>query len=141
MACGKTVAFPERATPCKPSFHQLYAGTPRRGIAAATSCICETFSSRVMRETRSFTRCSRGRLGSRYAARAGSLVAEGFSAVWAPRLNTLNNRKRSVVKSCEKQLDMAKILSQSMFVSPLLALEAARHPSAGLTPEETMQPR
>src|SRR6266851_557243 len=108
MACGKTVAFPARATPCKPSFHQLYAVMPRRGIGAATSCICETFSSRVMRETRSFTRCSRGRLGSRYAARVGSVAAEEFSAVWANRLEALTNKKTSVVNSCEKRLDMAK---------------------------------
>src|SRR6266436_2895698 len=112
IAWGKTVAFPERATPCKPSFHQLYAGTPSRGIAAATSCICETFSSRVMRETRSFTRCSSGRPGSRYAARAGSFAAEGFVAVWAVKLEAPIKRQRDVVKSCEKRLDMAKILSQ-----------------------------
>src|SRR5216117_3116990 len=87
MAWGKTVAFPARATPCKPSFHQLYAGMLRRGIAGATSCICETLSSRVMRETRSFTRCSKGRLGSRYAARAGSFAAEVFDAVCAVKLD------------------------------------------------------
>ena len=27
IACGNTVASPERATPCSASFHQLYAGT------------------------------------------------------------------------------------------------------------------
>src|SRR5258708_39732612 len=99
MACGKTVAFPERATPCKPSFHQLYAGTPRRGIAAATSCICETFSSMVIRETRSFTRFSRGRLASRYAARVGSFTAEGFSAVWAIKVDA--EKKPSEENCCE----------------------------------------
>ena len=37
IACGKTVAMPARATPCSPSFHQLYSGTPRRGMAGARS--------------------------------------------------------------------------------------------------------
>ena len=36
MACGKTVAVPALATPCKPSFHQLYSGTPKRSIAGAS---------------------------------------------------------------------------------------------------------
>jgi hypothetical protein len=35
IACGNTVATPARATPCRPSFHQLYAGTRNRGIAGA----------------------------------------------------------------------------------------------------------
>src|SRR6266851_6298178 len=123
MACGKTVALPARATPCKPSFHQLYVGMPRRGTAAATSCICETFSSRVMRETRSFTRCSRGRLGSRYPARVGSLAPEGFSAVWANRLEALTNKKKSIVDSCEQRLDMAKD-SLSVRIGSLLLVQA-----------------
>ena len=37
MACGKTVAVPARATPCKASFHQSYCGNAetfncRRGV-------------------------------------------------------------------------------------------------------------
>src|SRR5260370_18679568 len=114
MAWGKTVAFPERATPCKPSFHQLYAGMPRRGIAAATSCICETFSSRVMRETRSFTRCSRGRFESRYGARAGSFAAEVFGAVCAAKFKATKNRNRNAARGWEKRFDIAKILSHPM---------------------------
>ena len=31
MAWGKTVAMPERATPCSPSFHQVYSGMPKPG--------------------------------------------------------------------------------------------------------------
>src|ERR1043165_5152990 len=45
-----------RATPCSPSFHQSYSGTPNRSMAAAPFIICEIFSSSVMRETRSSTR-------------------------------------------------------------------------------------
>src|SRR6267378_4857299 len=114
IAWGKTVAFPERATPCKPSFHQLYAGMPRRGTAAATSCICETFSSRVMRETRSFTRCPNGRLGSRYAERAGSFAAEVFGAVCAVMFEVKKNKNRNAARGRKRRLDTAKILSHSM---------------------------
>src|SRR5258708_15437090 len=114
MASSKAVALPERAAPWKPSFHQLYAGTPICGIAAATSCICEHFSSMVIRETRSFTRFSRGRLASRYAARVGSFTDEGFSAVWAIKVDAEKSRKKIVVNCREKRLNMAKILSQSM---------------------------
>src|SRR5437016_4915506 len=64
MACGNTVASPERATPWRPSFHQLYSGMARRSIAGARSIIWETFSSRVMRPTRSAARRSTGKLGS-----------------------------------------------------------------------------
>ena len=60
MAWGKTVAMPARPTPCRHSFHQLYAGTPRRGISAAPWTIWETFSSRVILPTRSATRTSIG---------------------------------------------------------------------------------
>ncbi len=35
IACGNTVATPARATPCKASFHQLYALTPNRSIDGA----------------------------------------------------------------------------------------------------------
>jgi hypothetical protein len=65
IACGNTVASPERATPWSPSFHQLYSGMPNRGIAGAASFICETFSSSVIRPTRSSTRRANGRPGSR----------------------------------------------------------------------------
>src|SRR5260370_7146 len=114
MACGKTVAFPARATPCKPSFHQLYAGMPRRGIAPATSCICETFSSRVMREPKSFTRCSRGRFESRNGARAGSFAAEEFGAVCPVKFKAKKNRNRNAARGCKNRLDIAKILSHAM---------------------------
>ena len=53
-------ATTDRATPCSASFHQLYCGIPRRAIAGATSCICDTFSSSVMCDTRSSTRRSSG---------------------------------------------------------------------------------
>ncbi len=56
MACGKTVATPWRATPCRHSFHQLYAGTPNRSTAGVSCNIWAAFSSRVRRETRSRTR-------------------------------------------------------------------------------------
>src|SRR5438552_1890616 len=114
MAWGKTVAFPARATPCKPSFHQLYAGMPRREMPGATSCICATFSSRVMRETRSFTRCSRGRLGSMYAGRVGSLAAEAFAAVWAFKLNAPKNKHRNAMRNRKRWFFMAEILAYSV---------------------------
>src|SRR6185369_2419183 len=79
IACGKTVAYPARATPCSASFHQSYAGMPRRSIAGAPFIICETFSSSVMRETRSSTRASIGRLGFLY---------EGRDWVWAVEITT-----------------------------------------------------
>src|SRR6266581_122437 len=112
MAWGKTVAFPARATPCSPSFHQLYAGMPRRGMAGATSCICEVFSSRVMRETRSFTRSSRGRLGSRYGA--GSFVAGLGEGACAAKRRVLSNTKSKTARSAKNRLDTAEILSQSV---------------------------
>ena len=65
IACGKTVATPARATPWSASFHHSYRGTPRRGIAAAWFVSWETFSSTVMRETRSRARASKERPGSR----------------------------------------------------------------------------
>src|SRR6266567_1791796 len=114
MAWGKTVAFPARATPCSPSFHQLYAGIPRRGMAGVTSCICEVFSSRVMRETRSFTRSSRGRLGSRYGAPAGSFVAGLGEGACAAERKVLSSRKSKTARSGKNRLDTAEILSQSV---------------------------
>src|SRR6266704_2545649 len=114
MAWGKTVAFPARATPCRPSFHQLYTGMPRRGMAGATSCICEAFSSRVMRETRSFTRSSRGRLGSRYGAAAGSLVAGLGEGACAAERRVLSSKKSKTARSGKNRLDTAEILSQSV---------------------------
>jgi hypothetical protein len=59
MACGNTVAPPARATPCSASFHQSYAGKPRRSIAGAAFCICAAFSSSVIRDTRSAARSSK----------------------------------------------------------------------------------
>ena len=56
MACGKTVAIPARPTPCRHSFHQSYAGMPRRSTGGAAFTICEVFSSRVIRARRSATR-------------------------------------------------------------------------------------
>src|SRR5689334_18535366 len=70
IACGNAVDSPERATPCSASFRQLYSGTPSRGIAGATSFIWSTFSSSVMRETRSRARCSNESDSSRYGGRA-----------------------------------------------------------------------
>ena len=60
MTCGKLVASPAKATPCRPSFHQSYAGTPRRGMAGAWSRICWTFSSSVIWEMSELMRSSRG---------------------------------------------------------------------------------
>src|SRR5438128_7814142 len=85
-----------------------------RGIAGATSCICATFSSRVMRETRSFTRCSRGRLGSRYAGRVGSLAAEVFAAVWALKLDAPKNKHRDAARNRKTWFFMAEILAYSV---------------------------
>src|SRR4029078_5311340 len=59
IACGYEVTrYGVRATPCRTSFHQSYAGMPSRGIAGAAFNICPTFSSNVNRETRSLTRSS-----------------------------------------------------------------------------------
>ena len=52
-----------RATPCRHSFHQLYAGTPSRGMAGAPCSICAIFSRRVICATRSAACCAKdGRL-------------------------------------------------------------------------------
>ena len=115
-----TVAGPEPA-PVSAAWHAPHApnvfavrSARSRGTAAATSCICETFSSRVMRETRSFTRCSNGRLGSRYAERAGSFAAEVFGAVCAVMFEVKKNTNRNAASGRKRRLDTAKILSHSM---------------------------
>ena len=46
-ACGKTVAFPARATPCNDSFHQLYCGISNRLTALLSNPNKEIFSSIV----------------------------------------------------------------------------------------------
>ena len=64
MACGNTVAMPGPATPCSASDQMLYSATLSRGMARVRLTICDAFSSRVMRATRSSMRFSIGRLAS-----------------------------------------------------------------------------
>jgi len=85
MACGKTVARPARATPCRHSFHQLYSGTSNRGMAAASYTICETFSSSVILETRSAARASIGRSGSRNAGSSADKADPEIATTIRPR--------------------------------------------------------
>src|SRR2546425_579622 len=77
IAWGNDVARPDRATPCKASFHQLYSGIPSRSIAGATSCICDTFSSSVIRATRSALRTPKGRPGGPDDARREGVADAG----------------------------------------------------------------
>ena len=63
---------PLLATPCSASLHQLYAGTSNLGIARDWFVSCVTFSSTVIRCTRSAARCSAGNDVFRYAGVAGS---------------------------------------------------------------------
>src|ERR671922_83894 len=72
---------------------------PSRGIACATSCICEAFSSIVMRETRSFTRWSTGRLGSKYGGRAEEPDVATFAADCAANGEAFNSRKKDRKKA------------------------------------------
>src|SRR5690606_7493761 len=60
---GNTVAFPERATPCNASFHQSYAGIPKRGTGFALFIIKPTFSSNDNKLIKFSTRSSVGRSG------------------------------------------------------------------------------
>src|SRR5438132_1108064 len=92
IACGNTVAVPERATPCSASFHQLYCGMPSRSIAGATSFICETFSSRVMRLTRSCTRTSNGRASFWY----GGICAAAAASITRHTITMPSSRIRVV---------------------------------------------
>src|SRR5665213_1065069 len=57
IACGNTVAYPDRAIPCSPSLHQSYSGISSRGIATAWFCICDTFSGSVIFATSAAARC------------------------------------------------------------------------------------
>src|SRR5688572_7501373 len=50
MACGKTVANPALATPCKDSFHQLYGGIPSLATPGLAFPVSDIFSSSVNRE-------------------------------------------------------------------------------------------
>lgn len=63
IACGNTVAVPARATPCRDSFHQLYAGMPSRGMAGESKRSWEAFSSSVICATSS---CASRRASSRF---------------------------------------------------------------------------
>jgi hypothetical protein len=51
---------PEMATPCSASFHHLYPGTPSLGTPGAMSPSLDTFSTGVIRDTRSAARCAAG---------------------------------------------------------------------------------
>ncbi len=63
MDCGKTVAYPARATPCNDSFHQLYSGILQDVRWQEKIDQLTYFSSTVILDTKSFTRCSIGRFG------------------------------------------------------------------------------
>ena len=53
IACGKLVAVPALATPCRVSFHQLYSGIPNLSIAGESYLNCDTASSTVILPTSS----------------------------------------------------------------------------------------
>ena len=57
IACGNMVATPALATPCKPSFHQLYSGISSLSIASASYFNCPAISSTVIRLTNSVALC------------------------------------------------------------------------------------
>ena len=74
--CGKTVAFAvttapplapsvDQASPCRASTPVLKGAMPSRGIAGWNWCSIAIFSSSVSRASRSSTRASTDRLGSR----------------------------------------------------------------------------
>src|SRR5215207_3248019 len=107
IACGKTVATPLKATPCSASFHQSYSGTPRRWMAGAAFIICETFSSSVIRETRSATRRSKGRLGSRYGAPPSGLCPCAATGEALRRRQSANASAREIL--WERLQDMSVI--------------------------------
>ena len=56
IACGNTVAVPALATPCTPSFHQLYAGIPNRSMAGASNLSCPIISAIVICSTNASAR-------------------------------------------------------------------------------------
>src|SRR5438477_395925 len=96
MACGNTVAVPARATPCSPSFHQLYSGIPSRGTPSAVCPICETFSSSVIRDTRSAARCSTLSAGFLYAGSAEDCWARILAGM--AKRKTTNNGETSLLR-------------------------------------------
>lgn len=64
-ACGKTVACPIQATPCRASWPVRKAASPSRSTAGANWCSIATRSSGVSRRSRSSTRSAKGSRGSR----------------------------------------------------------------------------
>ena len=58
VACGRLPPNPTCATPCRPSCHHWYAGIPSLDTPPAVFPSCDTFSCRVIRDTRSCTRTS-----------------------------------------------------------------------------------
>ena len=83
IACGNTVAVPARATPCRDSFHQLYAGMPSRGMAGESKRSWEAFSSSVICATSS---CASRRASSRFIIGTFLLsFSKGFSCTFPPK--------------------------------------------------------
>src|SRR5580658_7959648 len=125
MACGNTVASPARATPCSASFQKSYAAMFSRGIAGAPfwprpwkpSCICRTFSSSVMRETRSAARCSAGRSGFIYAGVCAHVAAPSTLTRNA-RADRLVIQEASLVYCCtiERSLQIRDIRATTVTV-------------------------
>ena len=74
MACGNTVAIPERAAPCSASFHQLKYWMPSRSILAAPNSIWEAHSSTVIRETISSARSLKLNVSSLYFSFTSQLL-------------------------------------------------------------------
>src|ERR1700733_1221894 len=98
IACGNTVAYPDRAIPCRPSLHQSYSGTLSRGIATAWFCICETFSSSVIRPTRSATRFCTGCAGSLYTrAVCADAAPAAIKANRSTVVRQTTRRRRNVI--------------------------------------------
>src|SRR6201986_2028864 len=125
IACGNTVAIPARATPCRPSFHQLYSGTPRRGIAGAVWPTCAAFSSSVRRETKSFTRCSVGSFGFLYCASAGGAASsDGFAATLACCANIGEGNAERTIRNVTGRI-FVFIFSPSFFTEDCRSAEIA----------------
>ncbi len=129
IACGNTVATPARATPCSPSFHQLYSGTPSRGIPSAVCPNCETFSSKVIawtnkpaRSSKLFDVSNQGLSAPAAAPCAPALIPTPTQTAATKADPTLRNANK----------DWRKIItSQPRTRSPLLHHETKRTYKAG----------
>ncbi len=125
IACGKTVANPARATPCRASLHQSYSVIPNRWMAGAWFCICPIFSFSVIRETRSLTRALSGSAGSRN----GSAVWPKESPGIRQRRETVRNKsvlRELIITSMGKTTGVLIMLLSSADASPGTTIVTSR---------------